>query len=334
MKVIVAIGGASPEGAEAFIEEERPVPVAEGKDILVKVKALAINPVDTKIFDRLEQGQRRILGWDACGEVVGVGKDVSRFTVGQQVFYAGDMTRDGSNAAYQLVDERLVGPAPDSLSPVDAASLPLTSVTAWEGLFDRLEFTPKEGANTGSSLLVIGGAGGVGSMITQLASWAGITVVATAGRPESAAWCRENGASIVVGRDDLPANMAAAGMPNVNAVFCTTHMEEHWSAMAEVVKPQGRICLIDDPSGPLDIRVFKQKSVRICWEFMFARSLFQTEDMARQGAILENVARLIDAGSIRATRAETIQGLSADNIRNAHLRQRSGAMVGKQVVAL
>lgn len=334
MKAILATGGFAATAPQAFREEERPVPEPAGRDILVRIEAVGVNPVDTKVFSRLAAGQEKILGWDARGIVASCGPEARRFSPGQAVFYAGDLTRDGCNATYQLVDERLVGPAPASLAPAQAAGLPLTSVTAWEGLFDRLGFTPAENANTGKSLLVIGGAGGVGSMLIQLAAWAGITVAATAGRPESAAWCRELGAAIVVDRTDLPQRMADAGMPHAQAIFCTTHAQEHWQAMAEILAPQGAICLIDDPTQPLDITLFKSKSARICWEFMYTRSLFQTEDMARQGEILESVARLVDTGRLRTTVAQTVAGLSAQTLREAHLRQSTGKMVGKQVIVL
>jgi zinc-binding alcohol dehydrogenase family protein len=334
MLAIVATGGLDPASPDAFREMVRPQPEPGPRDLLVRIEAVGINPVDTKVLSRLEPGQQRILGWDARGVVQAIGSKVRRFAPGQAVYYAGELNRDGSNAALQLVDERLAAAAPASLDPAQAAALPLTSLTAWEGLFDRLGFRPDHNANAGGSLLVIGGAGGVGSMIIQLAAWAGLTVAATAGRPESAAWCREIGAHVVVGRGDLAAELETAGLATVDAVYCTTHMEEHWAAMAKVVSPQGAVCLIDDPSGPLDITVFKQKSVRICWEFMFTRSSFATPDLARQGLILESVARLVDDGRLRPTLARVSNGLTAANVRQAHALQRSGTMVGKQVITV
>lgn len=334
MKAIVATGGFDPAAPQAFTEKELPEPEPREHDIVVRLEAVGINPVDTKVFDRLAPDQERILGWDAQGMVEAVGAKASRFVPGQTVYYAGTITRDGCNADYQAVDERLVAPAPASLSPEQAAALPLTSLTAWEGLFDRLGFIPDEGANAGRSLLVVGGAGGVGSMVIQLAAWAGLEVAATAGRPESTAWCLKLGAKTVLGRGDLAAEVEAAGLGEFDAIYCTTHMEEHWTAMARVVAPQGSVCLIDDPSEPLDITAFKQKAVRLCWEFMFARPLFATPDMARQGEILQQVAELIDAGRVHPTLALTTQGLTAENVRQAHLRQRSGTMVGKQVITV
>ncbi|WP_428561290.1 MAG: zinc-binding alcohol dehydrogenase family protein [Solidesulfovibrio sp. DCME] len=332
MHAVIATGGFAPADPGAFRDATRPTPRPTGRDVLVDIQAVGVNPVDTKVFDRLAPGQERILGWDARGVVAAVGPEARRFSPGQAVFYAGELARDGSNAASQLVDERLVAAAPASLAPAAAAGLPLTGLTAWEGLFDRLGFTPAAGANQGARLLVVGGAGGVGSMVIQLAAWAGLTVAATAGRPESAAWCRELGAMAVIGREDLATGLRAAGLEQVEAIYCTTHAEEHWAAMAEVLAPQGAVCLIDDPAGPLDIRLFKQKSARICWEFMFTRSLFATADLARQGLILESVARLVDEGHLRTTLGRTLSGLTAETVRQAHLRQRTGTMVGKQVI--
>ena len=332
MNAIIATGGFGPEAPQAFSNQDRPIPEVQDHDILVKVAAAGMNPVDTKVFSRLDAGARRVLGWDAVGMVAAIGDQVNQFAPGQRVFYAGDLTRDGSNAEYQLVDARLAANAPANLSDAEAAVMPLTSITAWEGIFDRLGFIAEAGANRGRSLLVIGGAGGVGSMIIQLAVWAGITVAATAGRPSSAQWCRNLGASVVVGRDNIPARLKEAAMPLVDAIFCTTHAADHWAAMAEVIAPQGGVCLIDDPAVPLDITVFKTKCARICWEFMFARSLFKTSDMGRQGEILDAVARMVEAGTLRTTLADTLHGLCADTVRQAHLRQASEAMVGKQVI--
>ena len=334
MKAVIAVGGHDPASPQAFIDAERPLPRPEARDILVRIAAAGVNPVDTKVFGRLAPGEERILGFDACGVVAGIGSKARSFEVGQTVFYAGTLTRPGSNAEYQLVDERLAALAPANLDPGQAAALPLTGLTAWEGLFDRLGLTPAPGANTGKRLLVIGGAGGVGSMIVQLGAWAGLAVSATAGRPESAAWCRELGATTVIGRGDVAEELARAGVAAVEAIYCTTHMEEHWAAMAKVLAPQGAVCLIDDPAGPLDITLFKQKSARLCWEFMFTRSLFTTGDMPRQGLILDSLARMVEAGTLRTTASAVSQGLTAATVQAAHLRQKSGTMVGKQVIII
>ncbi|EPR43522.1 zinc-binding alcohol dehydrogenase family protein [Desulfovibrio sp. X2] len=335
MKAVIAVGGMAPDEAGAFRETgiDRPAPGA--RDLLVHVHAVSVNPVDTKVHARMAAGEEKILGWDACGVVEAVGSAVTRLVPGDRVFYAGDITRPGTNAEYHLIDERLAGRAPESLSAAEAAAMPLTTLTAWEALFVRLGFTPRADANAGSSVLVIGGAGGVGSMALQLARWAGITAVATASREDTTAWCLDHGASLVVDhRGDIPAQLAQNGHETVDAVFCTTHVESHWQAMARAVRPQGSVCLIDDPTTPLDITLFKQKSARICWEFMYTRSMFATEDMAEQGSILDQAARLVDAGTLRTTLTRTLEGLSAKNLADAHLRQLSGRMIGKQVVAL
>lgn len=333
MKAIIASGGFEISSPEALREAELPIPTPNDRDLLVKIEAVAVNPVDTKVAERLMPGVERILGWDACGVVQAHGEKVRGFVPGQRVYYAGDLGRSGSNAEYQLVDERLAAAAPASLTSTQAAALPLTSLTAWEGLFDRLGFTAAAEANTGKTLLVIGGAGGVGSMLVQLGAWAGLTVIATAGREESGRWCQSLGAAHVIGRDDLPAELARIGIHEVDAIFCTTHMEQHWAGMAAAIAPQGSICLIDDPSGPLDITLFKSKAVRLCWEFMFTRSMYATWDMGRQGLILSRVAKLVDGGVIRTTLgAEPLHGLTADNVRLAHVRQRGAEMVGKQVI--
>lgn len=335
MKAIIATGGFDATSSDAIREAKLPIPTPNDRDLLVKIEAVAVNPVDTKVAGRLMPGVERILGWDACGVVQAHGVQVRGFTSGQRVYYAGDLGRSGSNAEYQLVDERLVAPAPASLAPAQAAALPLTSLTAWEGLFDRLGFTAAAGANTGKTLLVIGGAGGVGSMLVQLGAWAGLTVIATAGRQESVEWCRALGAAHVIGRSDMANELARIGIHEVDAIFCTTHMKQHWEGMAAVIAPQGSICLIDDPSGPVDITLFKSKAVRLCWEFMFTRSMYATWDMGRQGLILSRVAKLVDDGVIRTTLGTgPMRGLTAENVRLAHARQRGAEMVGKQVILL
>jgi zinc-binding alcohol dehydrogenase family protein len=332
---IVAKGGSQAGDADAFRSVETPVPSPEGHDILVRIQAVSVNPVDTKVRRRTPQGQDVVLGWDACGVVESAGSEAGIFSPGARVFYAGALNRPGTNAQYHLVDERIVGAAPKSLSAPEAAAMPLTSITAFEGLFDRLGFIPQAGANAGRSILIVGGAGGVGSMAVQLAAWAGLRVVATASRPDTVAWCEALGAHLVADhRQPLAKAVRDAGQDFVDAVFCTTHMEKHWEQMAEIVAPQGSVVLIDDPAGPLDITVFKSKSARICWEFMFARSLFATPDMARQGEILGIVAGLADAGRVRTTLRETFEGLTLENIRAAHIRQEGAGMIGKQVVVL
>jgi len=335
MITIVAKGGSAARDADAFMIKEADVPAPAGLDILVAVQAISVNPVDTKVRSRTPAGTGVVLGWDACGVVEAAGPSATRFKPGDRVYYAGALTRPGTNAEFHLVDERLAGAAPRTLSAAEAAAMPLTTVTAYEALFDRLGFIAEPGANAGRSLLIVGGAGGVGSMAVQLAAWAGIDTVATASRPDTVEWCKSLGAKRVADhRQPLAQAAREAGMQSADAIFCTTHMETHWEQMAEILSPQGAVALIDDPSGPLDITVFKRKCARICWEFMFTRSLFATPDMARQGQMLDQVAGLVDAGAVRSTLRETLTGLTPENIRDAHVRQESASMIGKQVIVL
>jgi zinc-binding alcohol dehydrogenase family protein len=335
MQAVLAKGGVPPGRPGAFVLAEVPIPAPGPDDLLVRVAAVSVNPVDAKVHARMAAGEEKILGYDACGTVEAAGPSVAGFAPGDRVYYAGDVTRPGCDAEYHLVDARIAAKSPASLDAAAVAALPLTGITAWEALFDRLGFAAGAGANAGRDILVIGGAGGVGSMAIQLAKWAGLRVVATASRPESADWCRGLGAEIVLDhRKDLPAQLKAAGLADVSAVFCTTHLEAHWAAMAACLRPQGAVCCIDDPSGPLDITVFKPKCASIHWEFMFARSMWKTPDMAEQGRILARLAGLLDAGTVRPTLAATRSGLDPAVFAKAHQDQLSGRMVGKQVIVL
>ena len=333
MRAIVAKSGSAAQDAGAFIVEEQPIPEPGTRDLLVRVIAIGMNPVDTKVRQRSEKDG--VLGWDAYGIVEKTGDGVSGFKMGDKVFYAGDITRPGSNSEYHLVDQRIAALAPQNLSPEDAAAMPLTSITAWEGLFERLGFVPQADANAGKSVLIIGGAGGVGSIAIQLAHWAGLKVLATASRPETAEWCTNLGADKILNhRNSLFEELKATGTDSVDAIYCTTQMERHWQAMAECIRPQGRIVLIDDPVNALDITVFKFKSVSIAWEFMYTRSMFETDDMAEQGKLLATVAGLLDDGTLVTTRQKTLSGLTPENIQAMHIKQESGAMMGKQVLVL
>jgi zinc-binding alcohol dehydrogenase family protein len=333
MKAIVAKGGSQALEDGAFGLTEQPVPEPGPHDLLVRVVAIGMNPVDTKVRRMWENDG--VLGWDACGVVEKTGDDVTGFTKGERVFYAGDITRPGCNSEYHLVDWRIAAPAPKNLSAEDAAAMPLTSITAWEGLFERLGFVPEAGANAGKSVLIIGGAGGVGSIAIQLARWAGLKVFATASRAETAQWCRDLGADAVLNhKKSLYEELKATGTDCVDAIFCTTQMETHWQAMAECIRPQGGIVLIDDPVDPVDITVFKLKSVTISWEFMYTRSMFETDDMSAQGKLLSTIAQLLDEGTLVSTRRETLTGLTPENIGAMHIKQESGTMMGKQVLVL
>ena len=333
MKAIVAKSGSEAQDAGAFHLDEQPVPEPETQDLLVRVIAIGMNPVDTKVRQMFENDA--VLGWDAYGIVEKIGDGVTGFKTGDKVFYAGDITRPGCNSEYHLVDHRIVGLAPENLSPEDAAAMPLTSITAWEALFDRLGFVPQANANTGKSILIIGGAGGVGSIAIQLARWAGLKVFATASRKETVDWCKNLGADVILNhRNNLNEELQSAGIDSVDAIFCTTQMERHWKAMAECIRPQGHIVLIDDPVEPIDITAFKFKSVTLSWEFMYTRSMFETDDIAEQGKLLSTVAALLDEGTLVSTRKKTFTGLTPENIQAMHIKQESGAMMGKQVLVL
>jgi NADPH2:quinone reductase len=318
---------------DALEDIELPRPEAAGRDLLVEVRAISVNPVDTKVRSRMapDGGAWRVLGWDVAGTVVETGPGVTGFKVGDAVYYAGDLTRQGANAEFHLVDERLAAPKPAQLDWAQAAALPLTALTAWEALFDRLDVgTPVPGAD---GLLIIGGAGGVGSIAVQLArQLTDLTVTATASRPETRDWVASLGAHHVPDHSrPLAPQMAEAGLKAPGFVFSTTHTDSHLPAIAELIAPQGRFALIDDPET-LDIRPFKRKAVSIHWEYMFARSMFHTPDMARQGHILKELAGLVDSGTIRTTLAERLGGITAQNLIRAHRLLESGKARGKIVL--
>ena len=333
MKAIVAKSGSEAQDAGTFILKEQPIPEPGTQDLLVRVIAIGMNPVDPKFRKRSDEDS--VLGWDAYGIVEKTGEGVTGFKAGDKVFYAGDITRPGSNSEYHLVDQRIAALAPKKLSPEDAAAMPLTSITAWEGLFERLGFVPEANANSGKSILIIGGAGGVGSVAIQLARWAGLKVFASASRTETVDWCKNLGADIILNhRNSLYEELKATGTDSVDTIFCTTQMEKHWKVMAECIRPQGHIVLIDDPVDSLDITVFKLKSVTLSWELMFTRSMFETDDMSEQGKLLSTIAGLLDEGTLVTTRQKTLAGLTPENIQAMHIKQESGTMMGKQVLIL
>jgi len=303
-------------------------------DLRVRVQAVSVNPVDVKQRQRSAQGTvlpaPRILGFDASGTVEAVGSAVRLFQVGDAVWYAGSIQRPGTNAEFHLVDERIAGRKPASLDDAQAAALPLTSLTAWEALFDRMRVP--EGGGAGQTLLVVGGAGGVGSIAIQIAKQlTGLTVIATASRQESAGWCRELGADAIADHRDLLASVRALGHPHVDAILCTNDFEGHWEAMAELVGPQGVICSILG-APRLDAGKLMGKSATLAWELMFTRSSFQTPDMIEQHRILDRVADLVDAGRLRTTLKETLSGFTAETHRQAHRRLESGTMIGKLAI--
>lgn len=306
------------------------VPVATGRYLLVEIKAISVNPVDTKLRANLHGGVReKILGYDAVGIITAVGDEVNLFNVGDRVFYAGDMTRQGSNAEFQLVDERLVGLAPATISDAQAAALPLTAVTAWELLFDRLQLN----ADSQQSLLVIGAAGGVGSILVQLANQlTKVTVIATASREKSADWVRKLGADHVINHhESLPKQLAELGFTSVDNIVSLTNTEDHFDEIVESITPQGKLALIDDPSS-IKIGALKRKSVSLHWEFMFTRSLYQTDDMQKQHEILSQIAKLIDKGTLVTTLGEHLGKITVENLLKAHAMLESKSAVGKLVL--
>lgn len=322
------------EDPASLVDVDLPDPTATGHDLLVRVEAISVNPVDTKVRAPKAQveAQPKVLGWDAAGTVIAVGDAVTSFKPGDAVCYAGDITRQGSNAQLQLVDERIVGRKPDTLDFAQAAALPLTTLTAWELLFDRFGFDA-DGGDRSRSLLIIAGAGGLGSIAIQLARRAGLTVIATASRPETVTWCRSMGADHVIDhRRPLRPQLEAAGFRHVDAIACFTGAEAYWAQMADVVAPQGRIGLVVGLRAPLDLELIKNKSASVHWEFMFTRAMFGTADMRRQHEILTLAADLVDRGELSTTVAETLRPINAANLREAHRRLESGTTIGKLVL--
>ncbi|WP_298936364.1 zinc-binding alcohol dehydrogenase family protein [uncultured Ruegeria sp.] len=320
--------------ADALIDFEADKPTPNGHDLLVKVKAVSVNPVDAKIRQkRAPEGPAPdVLGWDAVGIVEAVGEAVETFKPGDTVWYAGAINRPGTNAEFHLVDERIVGTAPKSIAASAAAAMPLTTLTAYEMLFDRLRVQDAVPAGT-NTLLVIGGAGGVGSIAIQLArALTDLTVVATASRPETQDWVRELGAQYVINHaEPFGSQLKALGIESADFIYSTNHSELYASQATEVMTPQGRFGLIDDPET-FDIAPFKPKSISIHWEFMYTRSLFATGDMRRQSDILNHVASMIDEGKIRSTATETLGTICAANLIKAHAILESGKAKGKLVL--
>jgi NADPH2:quinone reductase len=309
-------------------------PNASGRDLLVKIHAVSVNPVDTKVRAGRPplDSDWQVLGYDASGVVEAIGSDVQDFKAGDAVFYAGAIDRQGTNSEYHLVDERIVGNKPASVSDAEAAALPLTAITAWEMLFDRLD-VKRPTAQGGDSILVIGGAGGVGSITIQLLrALTDLKVIATASRPETQDWVRECGAHYVIDhRQPLATQVEALGIGAPGFVFSTTQTDQHLADIIELIAPQGRFGLIDDPEA-LDAKVFKQKAVSLHWEFMFARPLFGTADMAEQSKLLNQIAELVDAGKIRSTVTDVAGKIDAATLRAVHARIESGSAHGKIVL--
>jgi len=311
---------------DSLVDLELPAPSPSGRDLLVKVEAVSVNPVDTK-QRKAGSAAPRVLGWDATGTVVGLGKDTSLFKIGDAVYYAGDVTRPGCNSELHLVDERIVGRKPRSLDFAQAAALPLTAITAWEAFHDRLK------VKRGASLLIIGGAGGVGSIGIQLARLAGLKVIATASRPASIAWVKELGAEHVIDhRKPMRPQLEALGLKHVDYIANFNEVDEHWAAIGDLVAPQGGIVLIVGNKNPLNVDAVRAKSASLCFELMFTRPRFQTPDMIEQHRLLDQVAEWIDAGRLKGTLKEALSPINAANLRKAHAKLESGTMIGKLVL--
>ena len=319
------------DNPQALIDISLPRPTPAPRDLLVEVRAVSVNPVDTKVRVGTITKEPIILGWDATGIVREVGAEVTLFQPGDEVFYAGSIARPGSYSEFHLVDERIVGHKPHSLSAADAAALPLTSITAWELLFDRLGVV--EGTGEGKCLLITGAAGGVGSMLVQLArKLTRLTVIGTASRQQTADWVRQLGAHHVIDHSQpLLAQLQALGVPEIDYVASLTHTEQHFAQLIDVLKPQGRLGVIDDPET-LDVVPLKRKSLSLHWELMFTRSLYETPDMINQHHLLNRVSALIDQGVLQTTVGEHFGAINAANMRRAHALIESGKARGKIVL--
>ncbi len=335
MKAVAYFQNLPIDHPDALLDVQLPEPVAGEHDLLVEVKAVSVNPVDVKIRTgvALETGQAKVLGWDVAGVVRSVGSKVSLFQPGDRVWYAGALQRPGANSELHVVDERIAGRMPDSLDFDQAAALPLTAITAWELLFDRLQVLDNQ-KPAGKTLLVIGAAGGVGSILVQLArQLTGLTVIGTASRPETQDWVRQLGAHHVIDHSQpLSKELQRSGFTNVDYVISLNQTDAHFSEIVTVIAPQGKLALIDDPAA-FDVRELKRKSVSLHWELMFTRSMFGTDDMIKQHDLLNRVAGLIDAGIIRSTAAEHFGTINAANLKRAHTLLESNKSKGKIVLS-
>ncbi|GGJ51581.1 zinc-binding alcohol dehydrogenase family protein [Deinococcus roseus] len=323
----------SVKNKDSFVDLELPTPEPTGQDVLIAVKAVSVNPVDFKVHSRTpgELSEPKILGWDGAGVVVKVGPDVTLFKEGDEVYWAGSIIRPGSNAEFQLVDQRIVALKPRSLNFAEAAALPLTAITAWEGIHDRLRIGEKE---KGKTLLVIGGAGGVGSILIQIAKLAGLKVIATASRPETLAWVKEMGADVVIDHSKpLHEELAAIGIPEVDFIYNTVDTVRYWDTTVRVIKAQGSIVSINGTAERLPLGELMGKSVSFHWEMMFTRSSYQTQDILEQHHLLTRVAELIDTGVFKNTFTADLGPINAGNLKKAHTQLQSGRTIGKVVLS-
>lgn len=319
---------------DSFIAFETGTPAPAGHDLLVKIKAISVNPVDFKVRRNSAQNTvldtPKVIGWDAVGVVEATGEAVTLFKKGDEVYYAGDLTRSGCNAEYQLVDERITGRKPANLSNAEAAAIPLTALTAWESLYDRIRLRDQD---RGKTVLIIGGAGGVGSIAIQIAKKvAGLTVITTASRPESVEWCKQMGADVVVNHQHLVEEVQKAGYNEVDYILDFVDAAAYWEAMATLIKPQGHIVSITAATPPVALNALKNKSVTFSWELMYTRSMYQTADMQEQHRILNEVAALLENGTLTSTLRTTLTGFTVEQLKEAHQLQESGKTIGKTVI--
>ncbi len=326
------------EDPNSLVDFNAEMPHPSGHDLLIKIEAISVNPVDTKIRSPKDQAleETKILGWDACGVVVSIGDCATLFRPGDRVFYAGDVTRQGCNSEFQLVDEHLVGHAPRSLNSSEAAALPLTALTAWEAIFERMKVAI-DGSNSDldkPSILIIGGAGGVGSIATQISTkLAGLKVIATASRPASKAWCEKMGAQHVIDHSkDIATQVTSLGLSGFDYILCCSSTDQYFDTMVDIIKPQGQICCIVDNTQPLAMNRLKAKSVSFSWEFMFTKAMFNTVDRIKQHHILNEVARLVDESVFTTTLNETLSPICAETLRQAHAQLEKGKSIGKLVI--
>lgn len=321
---------------ESLIDFEMKKPIAKGHDLLVKVNAVSVNPVDVGVRKGGHSVLKtpKVIGWDACGVVEEVGSKVSLFKPGDRVFYAGSFIRSGSDSEYQLVDERIVGHAPETLKDNEAAAMPLTSLTAYEALFEQMDLTWNQENNQHKTILIINGAGGVGSVATQLAHLAGLTVIATASRPDSIKWIQRHGADYVVNHhEDLVKQVRKLGFKYIDYILELKDLDGHWKEMCELIKPEGHIVSITENHRPINLRLLTKKKAHFSWEWMYTKSYYQTDDMITQHDILDKIAQMLDSGNLRCTMTKSLIPLNATNLRKAHKLVESGHMTGKVVVS-
>ncbi len=323
------------DNSESLIDFEMEKPTAKGHDLLVKVNAVSVNPVDVGVrkSGRSILKPPKVIGWDACGIVKEVGSKVRLFKPGDRVFYAGSFIRSGSDSEYQLVDERIVGHAPKTLKDNEAAAMPLTSLTAYEALFEQMGLAWNQENNQNKTILIINGAGGVGSVATQLAHLAGLIVIATASRPDSIKWTQDHGTDYVVNhREDLVKQVRKLGYKYVDYILELKDLDGHWKEMCELIKPEGHIVSITENHRPINLKLLTKKKAHFSWEWMYTKSYYQTEDMISQHDILNKIAQMLDNGKLKCTMTKSLEPLNAINLRKAHKLVESGYMTGKVVV--